>query len=222
MNSKSEKQILASRANGALSRGPKTPEGKAKSSQNAIRHGMFAKCVILTIENAAAFQDLLEGYYDRFRPRDEVERGLVDEMVAASWRLRRAFTIEMNMLEKDMSARPTLSRIDCLTTSFGDLAGTPKLAVLHRYQNRLHLIHSRAIRDLAALRDTVSLKKQRVQNEPSKSLKANKWSKQVEAFSEESGTSVVSLTPIEIQPEPPSSSSTPLDSVSVLEETHRP
>src|SRR5215471_18634235 len=35
----SEKQLAASRANAARSTGPRTPEGKARSSQNARKHG---------------------------------------------------------------------------------------------------------------------------------------------------------------------------------------
>ena len=84
-------QIEASRRNGARSHGPKTPEGKAISSMNALRHGMTAKALLLTNEDPEAYIQLANAYYEKFQPADDVERDLVDEMVIAKWRQRRAY-----------------------------------------------------------------------------------------------------------------------------------
>ena len=151
----SEKRILAARANGALSRGPKTPEGKARSSRNAIRHGLLSKIVVLSHEDPELFGQLFENYAARFNPADEIEMGLVEEMVAANWRARRALAIERRTTETEMNNRPPGPGIDRLADSFGDLSTTPKLGVLHRYQARLHLMHSRALRDFLLLRRTL-------------------------------------------------------------------
>ena len=40
-------QIEANRRNAAHSTGPKTDEGKARSSQNAITHGFYAKAFVV-------------------------------------------------------------------------------------------------------------------------------------------------------------------------------
>ena len=63
------------RANGAKSRGPITPEGKARSSQNARRHGLFARHVLLPNESSAEYQDLLRTHLERFRPQTPIEMG---------------------------------------------------------------------------------------------------------------------------------------------------
>src|SRR5262245_22103014 len=90
----SEKHSEAARVNGAKSRGPKTPEGKARSSRNATRHGLLSKCVLLKHESVEGFESMVDTYLERYRPQDEVELGFVEEMVVAAWRLRRLWSIE--------------------------------------------------------------------------------------------------------------------------------
>jgi hypothetical protein len=59
----------ASRRNGARSRGPKTPEGKARSAQNALKHGMRAqKYVVLPEEDAAEFTALEAALMEELAP----------------------------------------------------------------------------------------------------------------------------------------------------------
>jgi hypothetical protein len=58
-----------SRLNGAKSRGPKTPEGKARSAQNALKHGMRAqKYLVLPDEDAAEFAELQAALVEELAP----------------------------------------------------------------------------------------------------------------------------------------------------------
>src|SRR5437764_13824765 len=86
------------RKNGAKSHGPVTPEGKACSSKNSIRHGLTAKAVMLNSESHEEFQALLDSYIDQFQPATDVERDLVQTMAITPWRLNRPVGIETNML----------------------------------------------------------------------------------------------------------------------------
>ena len=52
----SQEQIEANRRNGALSNGPKTPDGKATSSKNAIRHGLLSDEALLPGEDQGKFE----------------------------------------------------------------------------------------------------------------------------------------------------------------------
>ncbi len=54
-----DKQITASRANGARSRGPKTPEGKARSARNSTHHGLLARVLLLEGESRDRFDELV-------------------------------------------------------------------------------------------------------------------------------------------------------------------
>ncbi len=91
---RSDAQIEASRINGAKSQGPITPEGKQISSQNAVKHGLSARTVVLCNEDHALFEQLEQDYIDSLQPCTVLELHLVQHVAVAEWRVRRAWSIE--------------------------------------------------------------------------------------------------------------------------------
>jgi hypothetical protein len=148
------RRILSSRANGALSRGPKTPLGKQHSSKNALTHGLTADTVILKTEPSENYEVLLGEHLDRFDPADGVEYGMIEEMAAASWRMRRAWAIETRIFDNQISPEPSIpDDLDKMAKAFaGPDGGPPNLALLHRYETRLHLMYQRSMHNMLLLR----------------------------------------------------------------------
>src|SRR5262245_7536975 len=109
----SKRQQEASRRNGSLSRGPKTEAGKRRSSQNAIRHGLLAKRVVLDSDNEENFHILLNQHVEKFQPADGVEFGMIEEMVSCYWRLHRAMAIETEMFNQTLEKHDG-SNMECL------------------------------------------------------------------------------------------------------------
>ena len=68
MKMRSMRRIKASQLNGARSRGPKTPAGKNRSSLNAIRHGLLARCTVLEGEPPENFEIFLGQHLEKFGP----------------------------------------------------------------------------------------------------------------------------------------------------------
>src|SRR5262245_50915038 len=91
------------RRNSLKSRGPRTPEGKARSRFNAVKHGCRARLPILPGEDPAAYQDRLETWVDKFGPRDAVEHYLVERAVLVSWQLDRAHRAEVARLAAELA-----------------------------------------------------------------------------------------------------------------------
>jgi hypothetical protein len=154
----SEKHSQAARANGARSRGPVTPKGKANSSQNATRHGLLAKTVVLSNENADLFAANVDELIERFNPADEIEMAAIEEMAAAHWRLRRNLAIEHAVLEAGLAIHPPAAGFRQTAAAFSDPANLPVLNLLHRYETRLQNIYQRAYRTLCLLRKSANRK----------------------------------------------------------------
>lgn len=89
----------ASRRNGSKSSGPVTPEGRAASSQNALKLGMFSKRRFLSEEDPAEFQQLLDSLIAVYNPASSAELIQVDRMAMARWRLSRVERAEVAVVE---------------------------------------------------------------------------------------------------------------------------
>jgi hypothetical protein len=93
------RQIEANRRNARVSTGPVTEDGKNRSRQIAVRHGLTAETVITALEDAedyAAFELAVTVDYDA---QTAVERELVLRLASLLWRLRRATTIESGLFK---------------------------------------------------------------------------------------------------------------------------
>jgi hypothetical protein len=159
------------RLNGAKSHGPKTPEGKARSSQNALRHGLTAESPTLPTESQDDFQTLLNAYLDRYHPADAIETELVQTLAITRWRLRRVGLIESCMLENEMEqSRVHLSwqfteigDDNRLAFAFRNLAnGGRAMDLLIRYEASLTRAYDRAAKQLDQLQN------HKLRNEPTK------------------------------------------------------
>jgi hypothetical protein len=146
------RRIQASRANGRLSRGPVTARGKGNTSRNALRHGFFAKSVSPSDESSAGFRELYEQYVARFSPSSPVERSLLYEMTAASWRLRRVWALEKQVLNDALAAQPSGDETARFVGAFKSLASGPQLDLIHRYETRIQGLYQRALRKFLQLR----------------------------------------------------------------------
>ena len=94
----SQAQIAANRANSQLSTGPASPEGKAKSSHNAVKTGLTGQTVLLPSDSVEAYEAHLARHREKFQPATDEERELVQAIADTEWRLLRITTLESNML----------------------------------------------------------------------------------------------------------------------------
>jgi hypothetical protein len=93
----SEKQIVANRENAKRSCGPRTPDGKAISSMNALKTGVFAKHLLLPDDNGDEFGRLRLELHNEWQPAGPTETTLVERLVALLWRQRRIYRAESGL-----------------------------------------------------------------------------------------------------------------------------
>ncbi len=95
----SDKQIAANRRNAQKSTGPRSQEGRATSSQNALRHGLTAEQIIVSGETKEEFTAFYWDLYLALNPADAVAEVLVERIIAGEWRLRRMYRAEIGLAD---------------------------------------------------------------------------------------------------------------------------
>ena len=107
----SDAQVEANRTNAARSTGPRTAEGKARSSRNAIKHGLLVKEVCLADEDEELFANYWEKVLIDLEPHTMLECLLAEAVAAAGWRYKRLLRIEREVFEEEL-AREARARIE--------------------------------------------------------------------------------------------------------------
>ena len=102
------KQIEANRRNALKSTGPTTPDGKARSRRNALRHGLTAETVIAALEDAEDYQAFEATITADYEAETVVDRELVLRLASVLWRLRRATGIESALFDQAISHSDTV------------------------------------------------------------------------------------------------------------------
>ena len=113
MGTLSLQKLSANRKNAQLSTGPKTALGKAKSSLNAVKHGIFTKECLKNIsdEEAHDYETLRLGVFESLKPKNQMQAILCDKIAIDVWRLRKVLAYEqgamqLETLNLDMSGSP--------------------------------------------------------------------------------------------------------------------
>ncbi len=81
--------------------GPRTQQGKQKSSRNATKHGLFSKVIILETESKARYEELLAGLRETLKPEGALEELLVEKLATTAWRQRRLLLAESAEIRKN-------------------------------------------------------------------------------------------------------------------------
>ena len=116
--------------------GPRTPEGKARSSQNARKHGLTTREVFVRPEEQSDFAAFLEDFQTTLQPSGILEQTLSNQIVHAAWNLRRVHALEAELMA-DLTEQNEL-----------------KLDRVARYARRFENTILRCTRELRALQST--------------------------------------------------------------------
>jgi hypothetical protein len=138
-------QLAANQANAQHSTGPRTDEGKARVSQNALRHGLTARHLVIRDDEREEYADLLNSLSSELDPQGATETVAFHELLHAAWSLHRFRRIE---------AEASRGSVE----DFTDPATTTVLDRLTRYQSRAQRAWQKALHELRVLQTNRALR----------------------------------------------------------------
>jgi hypothetical protein len=137
----SPEKLAANQANAQHSTGPATPEGKAKSSQNARTHGLCATDLLIATEDQDEFESMHVKLQLDIGPKGALEGALFTELVIASWQMRRIGRMETELA----------TGFESYTALLDDDGVQKKLDRLGRHHTRFERTFHRCLKELKAL-----------------------------------------------------------------------
>jgi hypothetical protein len=155
-------RLAANRANALKSTGPKSPEGKRRSSLNATRSRLHGQIECLPAEDLAVYHKLLDEVIAEHKPVGPTERFHATSAAQSMWRLHRAAAIEQGIFASGFRAHVDSinaghPEVDsALATSETFIQQARALALLTTYESR---IRRSLEKDLASLRALQSERK---------------------------------------------------------------
>jgi hypothetical protein len=143
----SEARQTANTANARLSTGPRTEEGKARSSQNARKHGLTASQLVIAAEDREEFDEFHAQLQTDIQPQGALQQILFDQLVASAWNLRR-----IRRMEAELTA---------YARTYLDILDNPELIAkldrLARHETRVERSFHRSLHELKSLQTDAAL-----------------------------------------------------------------
>jgi hypothetical protein len=172
----SAKRLAANRANAARSTGPRTPQGKARSSQNSRLHQFHPDYfAVVRLEEVGALARMRADLIATYQPVNSQELFAIERMAFAQQAMSRAYALETGILTACMNEaidpegyplallRPDLTRDAAVTTAqnrayvlaegFIALSKSSNIFQLFfRYQAQSERLYRRAVDEFERLR----------------------------------------------------------------------
>lgn len=172
----SAKQLAANQANAKKSTGPVTPEGKARSARNSVKHGFASTSfTVLRLEDPDEIARLKADAVAVYQPANSQELAAVERIALAQQIIFRAYRLEAGLftsclnealdrdgdlyipLSRDMAVDIDVSRAQnrnyALAEGFDKMARhSPSLALMLRYQANAERQYRRAVEEFERLK----------------------------------------------------------------------